>query len=244
MSNLDGEGYLIARKSLFGSLSHLPHGEIDMNFQQLKDQVVNMVGKDLEHSIEYFIQSGQLALERELRLSAMLDHHAVLTLASGVNSITLSSNFIELKYICIVDGTTRYFLKEQESDLSMLESNRNHREDTTNTGRPTRYRILKSDNILEFNRYTDKAYKHEAAEYHHLSELTNPSDTNWWTTNAYDVLLFAALVESIPFLDMTVKESRGVRAWVSILSKKIEDLRVADSREKLSGGRKRTRYVD
>ncbi len=202
-----------------------------------------MIGKENEHSVEYFIQAGQLALERELRISAMLDHHAVLDLSSGVNQIALSSTFIELKYICIVDGTSRYFLKEQESDLSMLEYSRDHREDKTNTGRPMKYRILKSDNILEFNCYTDKAYKHEIAEYHNLDMLVNPSDSNWWTTNAYDVLIFAALVESIPFLDVTVREARGIKAWVGILSKKIDDLKTADSREKRSG-RKRTRYID
>jgi len=214
-----------------------------MNFQQMKDQVLNIIGKEFEYSVEFFIQSGQLAIERELRVNAMITYHPLVTLDSGVNSITLPTGFLEMKYICIVDGTIRYFLEEQESDYSMLESNRNHREDTTNTGRPTKYRVL-DGTTLEFDRYTNKAYKHESAHYHHLSTLTNPSDTNWWSTDAYDILLYSALVESIPVLLMDIKNARRSKAWVGILNKKINDLRTSNSKGKASGGRKRVRYID
>lgn len=219
-----------------------------MNYKDFKELMAQAIkNEDVKALIPEFIQQGQKLLERKLRVRAMEYFPAAGTITAGNNTLALPSDYIELIYFAFVDGTQRYPIFDKRGMRLHIDSMRRSFADTTNTGRPTT--IVRRGDNLEFNRYTDKQYSYEWGYFKNLTTLTNEADTNWWTSNASDALLFASLVCAAPLLP-PVETRRGLvedprkEGWTIHLDMLIGDIIRTDNRERMSGGNKRVRYQD
>lgn len=223
-----------------------------MNYRDLKDLVAQSLQNDnVRALIPSFIEQGQKLLERKLRLRAMENFYIgseqdpVVSLSSGVNTLALPTDYIELIHFSLIDGTSRYPLFDRRSARCSIDSI--PFTDTTNTGLPTRV-TRRGDNLV-FDRYTDKTYDYEIGYFKKLTTLTGETDTNWWTTDAFDAILYATLYCASPVLPL-IETRKGMMAdpringWALSLSNILEDLIRTDNKERLSGSSKRTRYVD
>ena len=223
-----------------------------MNYRDLKELVAQSLQNDkVKALIPSFIEQGQKLLERKLRLRSMETFYIgsaqnpVVTLASGVNVLALPSDYIELIHFSLISGTSRYPLFDRFSARCSIDSI--PFTDTTNKGLPTR--ITRRGDNLAFNYYTDKAYDYEIGYFKKLTTLTNEADTNWWTTDAFDAILYASLYCASPVLPL-IETSRGfmadprITAWAHSLDNILTDLIHVDNKERLSGSPKRTRYSD
>lgn len=225
-----------------------------MTYRDMKEQVEQALQDGRVKSlIPEFIRQGQLLLERKLRIRAMESLYIssiqdpAVVLASGVNTLALPTDYIELIYIGLIDGSIRHPLNDRKSAKDFVDSNRVPLAYTTQTGLPFYY--TRMEDSLYFDRYTEKTYNYELMYFAHLSTLTNEADTNWWTTNASEALLYAALTVAIPMLPLQ-ETKRGLAVdprvgdWRGMLDFLLGELGRNDNRERLSGAPKRTRYID
>ncbi len=219
-----------------------------MNFRDIKDTVADWLQvEELRSRIEDFVIFGQKQLERELRVRALEVFPANGTLSTGANTVALPTGYIELIYFAILDGTSRKMLFDRSTARDFSDRVPRHSGDTTNTGRPQGF--TRKGSNLEFSRYANKDYDYEWAYFAHLTELADEDDTNWFTTDAPDVLVYSALMYAAPAIPLIRSGTRmmpdpRIAMWRAEYIRLVNQLRSVDSKERASGVPKRVRYVD
>lgn len=171
------------------------------NYSNLQTAVANWLGRsDLTTYIPDFITLAESRIYRELRIRAM---EAALsdTIASGV--IAVPSDYLEMKTLNISHANRLYNLERRDADwIYQAYPSR------VSDGIPCFYAVDGSN--IVFGPYPDSTYSVVGTYYKRLTALSS-SSTNWFTTNAPDLLLFASLCEAEPFL---VNDNR-VTLWES-----------------------------
>lgn len=210
-----------------------------MNFGDIKKRIHLATDTNKGVLVEDWIRSGQKYLEDNLRIRAMEYFPTPTTINSGTSSIAVPADYILLISLNIIDQNTRYPLEDR---LSVHEYNATiNNIANTNTGRPTAFGRF--GDTFKFDKYTDKEYKYEIGYYRRLTSLTSDANTNWWTTNAYEALFFASLVEGIPLLlrEVSLTESAILAfqmvssSWIKKRDEEKNKLKKADLFERFSG---------
>lgn len=192
------------------------------SFSELKTAVANFLNRsDLTSYIPDFITLGENRIYRELRIRTM-EASLNSPIASGV--VAIPSDYVELKY-AYVDGTPVQYLKRMNAQ-SLIEKY------------PTRSSDAKPTNIATdagnfiFGPYPDSAYTIKGTYYKRLTALSDSNTTNWFTTNAPGILLFAALCEAEPFM----KNDARILVWQSKYEQEKTGIEDEEERERFSGG--------
>lgn len=158
------------------------------------DELVTAVGSwikrsDLTTSIPDFIRMGELRIYRDLRVRAM-ETTLNSAIASGV--VAVPSGCVAMKH-AYIDGTP--VQKLQRKDAEWVYQNYPVR---SASGQP-KFFAREADNFI-FGPYPDDGYTVKGIYYKRLTALGTSNQTNWFTENAPDLLLWAALVEAEPFV--------------------------------------------
>lgn len=158
------------------------------------DELVTAVGSwikrsDLTTSIPDFIRMGELRIYRDLRVRAM-ETTLNSAIASGV--VAVPSGYVAMKH-AYIDGTP--VQKLQRKDAEWVYQNYPVR---SASGQP-KFFAREADNFI-FGPYPDDGYTVKGIYYKRLTALGTSNQTNWFTENAPDLLLWAALVEAEPFV--------------------------------------------
>lgn len=156
-------------------------------------------------------------------------------LVEGLNTIPVPSDYIELRYLGLIDGNIRHPAMERYGSQKTHEIG--YTLAATTKRRPHVYDREGDGFILES--YADKDYVINMEYFRHLPTLSDTERTNWWSLNAEQALLYATLVEAIPYLG---DDPRG-GAWFNKLIEEMEKLEKEINREKLSGKRVREAYT-
>ncbi len=163
-------------------------------YTELQAAVGNWLGRDdLTNRIPEFIQGGEIRIQDDVRVPALATTTDV-TVASGVSSVTLSSDFLELASPPILHdaSTNRYMLDPRPYATVTFNYG------TTTTGIPTQYAILADK--MYFNYAADADYTLKLTAYTR-SFLGGAVTTNWYTTNYPMALLYSALLESAMYTE-------------------------------------------
>lgn len=150
-------------------------------------------------------------------------------LLMDTNSIPVPSDYIELSYLGLKDGNTILPAMERYGSRKTGEIGINRA--TTNKARP--YTFDREENSFLLGSYADKDYTINMGYFRALPALSSTNTTNWWSLNAEQALLYAALVEAIPYLG---DDPRGP-VWFSKLIVEMEKLESEQNREGFSGKR-------
>lgn len=158
------------------------------------DELVTAVGSwikrsDLTASIPDFVRMGELRIYRDLRIRAM-ETALNSAIASGV--VVVPSGYVAMKH-AYIDGTP--VQKLQRKDAEWVYQNYPVR---STSGQP-KFFAREADNFI-FGPYPDDGYTVKGIYYKRLASLGASNQTNWFTENAPDLLLWAALVEAEPFV--------------------------------------------
>lgn len=208
-----------------------------MKFSDIKNRIRVYTDNDAAMLVDEWVRDGQSYLEDKIKNRAM---EAVLknqSLAKDVNSIAVPADYLELMYLCVIDGNIRIPMHDRLQIQEFISRFTNV--GTTNTGRPEFF-MRQGDNFV-FERYTDKAYKYEIGYYKKLlasgsAVLTNDDDTNWWTDNDPNALIYAGLVEGIPFLRLNDKKDKArIEVWIAKRDEAVKRLERKYNRERYSG---------
>ena len=104
---------------------------------------------------------------------------------------------------------------------------------TTDTGEPEQYGILVNQNEILVRPSPDQEYEFDFMYYKSLVALSDDADTNAWTTDYWELLLYGALVEAQTFL----MADQRISLWMDMFARELANLEGRDTRAKTSGGR-------
>lgn len=191
-------------------------------YAELKTSVASWLNRDdLTTYIPDFVTLGENRIYRELRIRTM-EESINSTIASGV--VALPSDYVELKY-AYVDGSPVQYLKRTNAQ-TLIEQYPTRSSDA----KPLHISVDAGNFI--FGPYPDSDYTIKGTYYKRLPALSDANTTNWFTTNAPGILLFAALSEAEPFL----KNDERVTLWQAKYEQEKAGIEQEEQRERFSGG--------
>jgi hypothetical protein len=161
------------------------------SYSELKTAIKNWLkrGTDLDSYTADFIALGEARIYRDLRIRCM-ETAISSTIASGV--IAVPTRYRDLKF-AYVNGTPVCSLERKDAEWIYY-----NYPTRSSDGKP-RFIAREGESFI-FGPYPDSDYTIKGIAYCALAALSDGNPTNWFTTNAPDLLLFASLCEVAPFL--------------------------------------------
>ena len=191
------------------------------SYSELKTAIGNWLNRsDLTSYLPDFIMLGEKRIYRDLRIRAM---ETALSSAISSGSIALPTGYVELKY-AYVDGSPTQFLQRRSAEQLYLEF-----PTRSSDGKPSV--IVREGETFIFGPYPDSNYTIKGIYYKKLDALSDSNTTNWFTSNAPDLLLFSALIEAEPFLGNDAR----LEMWEKKYQQKKAEIISEDDAENLSG---------
>jgi hypothetical protein len=175
---------------------------------------------DMTAIIQELIADAEFRIANELRIRAM-EASFTGTIASG--TVALPSAFLEWKHVYI-DGDAAQKLERR--DAEWIYTNYPTR---SATGKPVFF--AQEADALMFGPYPDSNYTVKGVYYQKLAALSDSNTTNWFITNAPDLLRYGALCEAAPY--MQADERIGV--WEQKYNQVKQRIERTERREKSSG---------
>lgn len=190
-------------------------------YSELKTAVANWLNRsDLTSYIPDLITFGEKRIFRELRIRTM-ETALSGTISSGV--VALPSDYVQLKF-AYVDGSPTRILQRRTAEFIY------EHYPTRSSGAKPNFIAREAGNFI-FGPYPDSAYTIKGIYYKRLDALSDSNTTNWFTTNAPDLLLYAALVEAEPFL----KNDSRIATWEGLYMRAKTQVQTEDNSEDQSG---------
>jgi hypothetical protein len=175
---------------------------------------------DMTAIIQELIADAEFRIANELRIRAM-EASFTGTIASG--TVALPSAFLEWKH-AYIDGDAAQKLERR--DAEWIYTNYPTR---SATGKPVFF--AQEADALMFGPYPDSNYTVKGVYYKKLDALSDSNTTNWFITNAPDLLRYGALCEAAPY--MQADERIGV--WEQKYNQVKQRIERTERREKSSG---------
>ena len=191
------------------------------SYSELKTAVGNWLNRaDLTTYIPDLVMLGEKRIYRDLRIRAM-ETALSDTISSGV--IALPSDYVELKF-AYVDGSPTQILQRKTAEFIYTKY-----PERSASGKP--HFIGREGSNFIFGPYADSTYTIKGIYYARLTALSTSNETNWFTTNAPDLLLFASLLEAEVF----IKNDERLVLWQTKYDQIVSQLHAEDQREQFSG---------
>lgn len=177
---------------------------------------------DLTSVIPNFISLAEAQLNRELRHRKMVTR-ATITIDSQYEAVP--SGWLENVRLQLNTNPITplvYSTPEQIIEDSQI---------YVSSGQPMFFSVVGTE--LQFLPVPDGTYTGELTYYSSIPSLSVSNTTNWLLTEAPDLYLYAALVQSAPYL----KEDERIATWAGIYQKLLSDLDISDERARIGNSK-------
>lgn len=159
------------------------------SWASLKTEVAAWLHRDnLTTEIPGFIQLGEMRIYREMRVRQM---ETALSSAISSGVVAVPSGYLELK--------TAYLNTTPITHLQRKDADWIHAMYPTRSADGTPQFIARDATNFIFGPYPDTAWTLKGTYYKRLDALSDANTTNWLTTDAPDLILFATLCEAAPW---------------------------------------------
>lgn len=184
--------------------------------------ITNISGSDISGDL---INMAMHTLEQRFNWKGM-ESRTSGNLTSSVDYITAPTRYKEMKCLIITENNRQKVLaKKDYKDLFAVYY------DGSNVKRePEAFCYSPVDTKIIVRPYPDTTYAYELLTYNYSADLSADSDTNYWLDNAWEVLLYAAIVEGGNFLRI-----ERLADFVGILEQKLGVLRLTEIKEQWAG---------
>lgn len=192
------------------------------DYSTLQTAVADYLARsDLTGYIPNFIQNCESRLYKNLRIRTM-ETALSGSISSGV--LAVPSDYLELKYAYINASPINWLERTTPESI--------YREYPVRSasGRPSL--IAREASNFIFGPYPDDTYTVSGIYWAKLTSLSDSNTTNWFTTNAPDLLLYGSLLEAEPFL----KNDKRIPTWQMMYGAAIKSVEDQERRENHSGG--------
>lgn len=201
-----------------------------MNFGEVKEQVAKYLGKDeLVNQIPFWINTAQRNVETQYNFGYMKELAATI-LATQDFYVKIANNqykntiWLKTK----AEGENEWHSLQHESPSFVRSAYPNY---VTDVGMPKIFCYLPDTANFLVRPTPDRKYHFEHYYHKYSPELENNLGTNWLTDNASKVLIYGALLEASPYLQMDAR----LATWAELLSLALESLRTSELEEAYSG---------
>lgn len=212
-----------------------------MDYATLQTTVADYLNRtDLTSVVPTFINAAIKKLERKYDFPHMAVHTQI-TYTSGTyvmdNPIT---NYKKLSSIWVIDSAGKYIPLIRTTTADAISKYPNF---TSDVGRPEYIAVASALETtltpdieptlqLMLRPTPDGDYTIDIYAYQYSPALDGTTyTTNWWTENAWEVALYAALVESKPYLF----DDQRIQIWSGFLQDALDALDKSDITEETSG---------
>jgi len=211
-----------------------------MNYAEISQAVSGWLNKDsLDKVMPILIRFGQRDLEDNLRIRPMEYHPATASIAAATAYIALPSDFLELIFLELIQGTTRYVVDGREA-VRVLHT---ERPATTETGVPRKLTRIADD--FYFDVITDVAYTRDWSYYRRLPVLTASTtgtpipNSNWWSEQAEEAFIMSILNKASMYVTGISAEDK--KKWKEAALETREALRLRFAGEETGGATHRSK---
>lgn len=167
-----------------------------------------------------FFTIGENRVYRDLRIRAMETAYSAV-ISSGVAS--LPSDYVELKSAYVNTSPTTPL---QRNSVEYIYS-----QFPTRSAEGIPKYIAREGSSFIFGPYPDSSYTIKGIYYARLTALSSSNTTNWFTTNAPEILLYAGLCAAEKF----IANDERVQLWQSMYETLKEAIQQEDRKEQFSG---------
>ena len=191
-------------------------------YAELQTAVASYLARtDLTSEITDFIRLSEIRLRRDLRIRQMLTS-TTLTCVSGTATVTIPSDFLEVKDFVVTGNPVRPLNYESPSLFS-----RNSR--SMNAGKPLDYTVLAT--TFKLAPIPDSNYTLSLVYSAAPTFLSSSNASNTFLTECPDLLLYGALLEAEPFL---MNDAR-LGTWAGLYDRAKLALTASDEKGQFSG---------
>jgi hypothetical protein len=188
-------------------------------YAELKSAIADFLNRDdLTSTIPTFISLGEAQIARDVR---HWKQEKRVTTSVDERYENLPNDWIEVKFITLSTGA----MLETVAPSNMADMRA--RSDTP--GVPKYVRMTADQ--LEFYPTPSAATDISMLYYARTPALSDASPTNWLLSDAPDVLLYASLIHSAPYL----AEDARVQIWGSLYQSGVEKLNIENQRGRVTG---------
>ena len=164
-----------------------------MTFAEFKAKVeAYIVRTDLTAMIPFFVNTGMRRLERASDYGHMEQAITPIALAEGAYTFAVPANYKKLKSAFLMDVDGRH-IRLQKKDKGYAMSL--YPDLSADKGTPEYICFDQPSGLFYIRPTLDAAYTTEVIALCYSTDLANDADTNFWLTDASDVLLEATLQE-------------------------------------------------
>lgn len=196
-------------------------------YAELKSAIADWLNRDdLDAVIPTFISLAEAVLNRQVRAPEMVARTAV-TIDSEYEQ--RPADWLEtIRYQISTDPiTVLEFVTPQEAIIQKTKYSTN--------GTPLFFSTVGTQ--FQHVPAPDTSYTGELLYYSKIPALSDENTTNWLLDRNPDIYLYAALVQTAPYL----REDERVAVWAGIYDRLMEDFRVSNERAKTGSSRLVTR---
>lgn len=175
---------------------------------------------DMTDIIKELIADAEFRIANELRIRAM---EAAFSSAISSGVVALPSGFLEWQFLYIDDTSAQ---KLERKDAEWIYTNYPTR---SGSGKPVFF-AREGDNVI-FGPYPDSAYTVNGRYYKKLDALSDSNTSNWFITNAPDLLRYGALCEAAPYM----ADDPRIVVWERKYEQVKQRIKATERREATSG---------
>lgn len=187
------------------------------NYTTLQTAIGNYLSRDdLTNYIPDFIRFAEERMTRDLRVRQMLK---LVTTATDDGDLELPTDFVEMNEIHL-QGNPNYSLEYQAPDLFFKSGY------AAESGTPKYFSIM-GDQIY-FAPQPSGTFTAQMLYYAKPTLLSSTNESNIYTDNFPDALLYASLAEAEPFL----MNDERIAVWASMYDRAIQNIKANDYRAK------------
>lgn len=191
-------------------------------YAELQTTIASYLARsDLTTQIPDFIRLAETRLRRDLRIRQMLNS-TTLTCTSGTATVTIPSDFLEVKDLVVAGNPVMPLNYESPSLFS-----RNSR--SMDAGKPLNYTVLAT--TFKLAPIPDSGYTLNLVYSVAPPFLSTSNTSNTFLTVCPDLLLYASLLEAEPYL---MNDAR-INTWGTMFDRAISSLTRSDEKGQYSG---------
>lgn len=189
-------------------------------FAQLKTLVGTYLDRsDLTSVVGDWVNSAIRKIERQENFNGMMNRA---TTTSSVEFLSVPTGFKEVISFKVKDTSNLYYDVEKKDIGDMLLLNQDEQM------MPMYYCYIPSQSEFQLRPIPNTTYTFDITYYKYSTELSADGDTNWWTNNAWETVLYGALLEAEPYL---MNDAR-LTVWKGLLDDYLNRIRQSEIPER------------
>ena len=206
-----------------------------MTYDEVKAMVADYLNRDdLTTQIPNFIQLAQRRIERggeyvvggkTVLIRGYFDAMKTRRYTTTDDYlITLPSDyFAPISMFVLIDGAYHPVTYKTPEEIWT-----NYPDPTNHVGVPKEFTVLIGENQIVTRPTPDQEYTFDFQYFKNVTVLSDGADTNWWSINAWELLVYGALLEAQPFL----MNDERLGTWLALFAGSLDALENRDERAK------------